>query len=146
MQHGRIHPDVCGVVLRGGLQNAEVAWEFALCQRGYDAAASRTFDLKADLRADRQGVAHPIILNESTLVRRHVDHDIRPEPPGVEITRWIQRGKGAEARSAQDVYGIAVEKAVFQDSLIGNLITMPEAVDVRPIFLEGWAAQRRRWL
>src|ERR1700745_3565501 len=26
MQHGRIYPDACGVVLRGGLQNAEVAW------------------------------------------------------------------------------------------------------------------------
>jgi hypothetical protein len=26
VQHGRIHPDACGVVLRGGLQNAEVVW------------------------------------------------------------------------------------------------------------------------
>jgi hypothetical protein len=26
VEHGRIHPDVCGVLLRGGLQNAEVAW------------------------------------------------------------------------------------------------------------------------
>jgi hypothetical protein len=26
VQHGRIDPDTCGVVLRGGLQNAEVAW------------------------------------------------------------------------------------------------------------------------
>ena len=26
LQHGRIHPDACGVVLRGGLQNVEVVW------------------------------------------------------------------------------------------------------------------------
>ena len=26
VQHGRIHPDACGIVLRGGLQDAEVAW------------------------------------------------------------------------------------------------------------------------
>ena len=81
-------------------------------------------------------MAHPIVLNEGVLVRRRADYDIRPKPPRVEITRWIQCGKRTEARSGQDVYGIAVKKAVFQDSLIGNLITMREAVDVRPIFLE----------
>ena len=26
VQNGRIHPDVGGVILSGGLQNAEVAW------------------------------------------------------------------------------------------------------------------------
>src|SRR5277367_7066228 len=92
--------------------------------------------MKADLRANRQSVTNPIVLNKRALLRRRVDHDIRPEPSRVEIAGGIQRGKSAQARSGQEVYGIAIEKAVFHNSLARHLIAMREIVDVRPIFLD----------
>src|SRR5271154_3370984 len=91
--------------------------------------------MKADLRANRQSVTNPIVLNKRALLRRRVDHDIRPEPSRVEIAIRIQRGKSAQARSGQEVYGVAIEKTVFHDSLVRHLIAMRELVDVGPIFL-----------
>jgi hypothetical protein len=67
----------------------------------------RTFDLKADLRAVAK-CGPPNRSQRRALVRRRADYDIT-ERRASKSPGGIQCG-GTEARSGQDVYGIAVEK------------------------------------
>src|SRR6266566_5115883 len=86
-----VDADIRMIVLRCGAQDAGIFGEVSLRQRGHDATRTRARDPQANLVADRDRVADPVVLDEALLIGPRRNNDVRPKAPHLEASLRIQQ-------------------------------------------------------
>src|SRR5207248_4701208 len=94
-----VDADIRMIVLRCGAQDAGIFGEVSLRQCGHDATRTRARDPQANLVADRDRVADPVVLDEALLIRPRRYNDVRPKAPHLEASLRIQHTQTLDRKS-----------------------------------------------
>jgi hypothetical protein len=92
-------------------------------------------DGQADVAADRDGAADPVVFREAGIVvlRRH--DDVGAEAPDFEAAVWVQHPQAVDRRGGQQVHNGDVEERPGRHLEIGHAVPVVQAGDVRPVLL-----------